>query len=697
MENVFSDSKWIWLKNSRVNQYVDFVRDFAAENIEDLTLRISADSNYAVFINGAYVYGGQYPDYPHYKIYDELAIGKYCKHGRNRLAVLCSYTGEDTSTYCLAEAGLLYEIVGGGRVLAGSDEKTLCREDRCYESGRIEKISPQLGFTYHYDSTFEDGWMNAGENDFTASTVLDKRCTMFPRPVKLLEQRDNRDRTLIAQGEFYVPQKYDTPAETVANCFLRHVDITAAGNAFAPVNRLPQAAGYRLSSAQTGVYVLVDMGRETAGFLSLDFEVPCDATVVAAFGEHLQDLRVRSFIEGRNFAVTYRAKQGRNVWTGLMRRLGCRYVQLYVYAPSLVLFDCKIIGTEYPVKELPVTVRDGLRHKIYENGVHTLRCCMHEHYEDCPWREQALYAMDSRNQMLFGYTVFDNAKYAQANLRLMSKGLRKDGLLELCFPARVAITIPSFNLYFVLAVIENYQFTKDVAFAAEMLPAVQKIVQTFAERRDETGLIPEFSEEPYWNFYEWKPGLDGGLIFRDFRLPVQYSSCLNLLYLLVLQRLPAFCAAVGVTPIGDIAEQELGLRAAIERDFYDEERRLFASVRKNGVLQCYAQLPVALAVVAGCKLQERETLLRALKEDASLVTVSLANKLWMYEALLTEKGNLDCVLRDIDLTFSAMAQKDTTLYETECGANDFALAGSLCHGWAAVACYIYNTAAKGLV
>ena len=61
------------------------------------------------------------------------------------------------------------------------------------------------------------------------------------------------------------------------------------------------------------------------------------------------------------------------------------------------------------------------------------------------------------------------------------------------------------------------------------------------------------------------------------------------------------------------------------------------------------------------------------------------------------RTNLDCVLRDIDLTFSAMAQKDTTLYETECGANDFALAGSLCHGWAAVACYIYNTAAKGLV
>ncbi len=40
--------------------------------------------------------------------------------------------------------------------------------------------------------------------------------------------------------------------------------------------------------------------------------------------------------------------------------------------------------------------------KIYDVSIYTLKCCMHEHYEDCPWREQALYTMDSRNQMLCG-------------------------------------------------------------------------------------------------------------------------------------------------------------------------------------------------------------------------------------------------------------------------------------------------------
>lgn len=108
---------------------------------------------------------------------------------------------------------------------------------------------------------------------------------------------------------------------------------------------------------------------------------------------------------------------------------------------------------------------------------------MHEHYEDCPWREQALYAMDSRNQMLFGSYVFKNNEgYVKANLRLMANGLRADGLLELCFPARVGITIPSFSCYFVLALAEYFERTKDSAFLKEINSVAKKILDTFAGR-----------------------------------------------------------------------------------------------------------------------------------------------------------------------------------------------------------------------
>lgn len=95
---------------------------------------------------------------------------------------------------------------------------------------------------------------------------------------------------------------------------------------------------------------------------------------------------------------------------------------------------------------------------------------MHEHYEDCPWREQALYAMDSRNQMLCGYYVFQNKEFAASSLRLLALGQREDGLLELCAPARVGVTIPCFSLSFVTALCEHVEAGGDLAFGRELLP-----------------------------------------------------------------------------------------------------------------------------------------------------------------------------------------------------------------------------------
>ena len=51
---------------------------------------------------------------------------------------------------------------------------------------------------------------------------------------------------------------------------------------------------------------------------------------------------------------------------------------------------------------------DRLLEASHRIGIRTLELCMHEHYEDCPWREQGLYAYDSRNQILYGYYVWGN-------------------------------------------------------------------------------------------------------------------------------------------------------------------------------------------------------------------------------------------------------------------------------------------------
>ena len=72
-------SKWIWVNcEQSADTYGEFYSEFDFERGE-VGIRISVDSNYVLYINGEFVNSGQYPDFPHYKIYDELDITKYCK------------------------------------------------------------------------------------------------------------------------------------------------------------------------------------------------------------------------------------------------------------------------------------------------------------------------------------------------------------------------------------------------------------------------------------------------------------------------------------------------------------------------------------------------------------------------------------------------------------------------------------------
>ena len=687
MDKIFSKAKWIWLAESCINQYADFVDTFIAEQGRPVRLYISADSNYAVYINGKLLYAGQYPDYPDYKVYDVFDIVSYCKSGENRIAILCMYVGEDNSTYYAAEAGLCYEIVSENKVLAYSGEHTRSRLDPCYRSGAMEKISPQLGYSYRYDSRREDGWTEKHADGFGRSVCIEKNCRWVVRPIERLRYVWEAPHILRSCGGYSLPENKGTAAEKVKNSYLRHA---------APCNevKLPSENGFTLCSDATGCYILVDMLEECAGFAYLDFELPQDAEVYIAFGEHLHDLRVRAEIGGRNFAATYIAHRGRNRWLGCMRRLGLRYLQIHFSAPQVKIYDCRIVKTEYPVEALPAKAKDRWHRQIYECGVRTLRNCMHEHYEDCPWREQALYACDSRNQMLFGYETFSggNLQYAQANLRLISKGLRSDGLLQLCFPSRMYITIPAFSLYYILAVIENYEFAKDRQFTEDMLQTVEKITACFSGRIDDTGLLPRFTEPPYWNFYEWRDGLDGEPIMRDHEIPKRYDACLNLMYVIVIERLERLYRQLNRKLPQEYIVQVEKMKRSIRNYFYDSQRHAFV-VSHDGKRadKMYAQLTQALALLAGvCEGIEKE--ITESLFDESLIPVTLSCKPWVYEALLREgQGYLKWIVRDIENVYGKMVLNgDTTFYETEKGADDFGLAGSLCHAWSAVACYIFN-------
>lgn len=691
-------AKWIWLaQGESFNQYVDFRCPFTAEKGKKTQLFISADTGYGVYVNGQLIPAGQYADYPEKKVADVLDITAAVHEGGNLLAVVAYRQGEDGAIHCTGSAGLVFALYQEDALLAVSSKETLCRLSRTYRSGEIERMTPQLSFSFYADLAANDGWMEknyrCGE-DWQHAMETGNRPSLFGRPVAMSVWEPEAPAVLKAQGVFWDTMPQAPMGEQMYRAALssRHPQDFGLPPA---VSAMPHVAGIELSAPEgDGLYLVVDVQRETAGMLSLDLETDAPCEIRIGFGEHLEDLRVRCEVGGRQFAAGLHSRAGRQRFVYPFKRFGCRYLQVLVFAHRVKVHYAGLIPVTYPVKYCPVFhCADALHNQIFQVSRRTLELCMHEHYEDCPWREQALYAMDSRNQMLCGYYVFEGTTFAQASLRLLAMGQREDGLLDLLAPARDSITIPAFSLSFVIAVWENLLYGGQPEFAWDMLPTVQKILAVFDKQQEENGLLSRLTAPRYWNFYEWSAGLDGDYIRREHALTTRYEAPLMAFYALALQAAEKLCCLVGEEAAAQQYHRQQERTCQALQLFWNEQEGAFAAFLQEGEKSHYDELTQSLILTAGaCTPEQEEQLLRRLAQpDNGLAAVTLSCRLFLYQAMMRRPEVYGTwVAQDIARVWGKMLFAGaTSFWETEKGAEDFGQAGSLCHGWSAVPIWFY--------
>lgn len=626
-------SKWIWIDDNKTEDvYGEFFSTFECKD-KSAKIRISADSNYTLFLNGIFVDSGQYPDFPYFKIYDEIDLSPYCIAGENKLAIIVWYYGDANFSYYPGNAALKFEVYDESQLLAYSDTKTQSRRSMAYKSGLKKQITAQLGFSFLYNSAIEDNWKNGELHGFSNSLVINQELPLCKRPVKKLEIKPRQASTLIKSSENYY---------------------------------------------------LFDLGAEQVGYLTMKLISKQQQTLTICFGEHIVDGKIRRIIESRDFSVEVVARVGVTEYTNYFRRLGLRYLEVYTQYPVEIEY-VSVLPCRYPVDRVEKHFTDPLVQKIYNTSVRTLELCMHDHYEDCPWREQALYTMDSRNQMLYGYYAFKEFNFPRANLHLISKDNRSDGLLSICIPTSVDLTIPSFSLHYFTQIYEYSVYSKDLTLAREVLPKLKSIISVFIERIKE-GLAVSFSDKEHWNFYEWTDGLSGKLGEDD---SPGVEAALNCLLSIALQTFDKICELIGeesgYTPI---AEE---LNKNIHKVFFDKKYGLVANKPQSGE---FSELVNALAVLCGAVCEdEAKSICEVLTSDNEITKMSLSMMGFKYDALIKidKEKYRDFILDDIKNTYKTMLDAGaTSFWETEKGESDFNNAGSLCHGWSALPVYYFN-------
>ncbi|MBE6903020.1 MAG: hypothetical protein E7480_00225 [Ruminococcaceae bacterium] len=648
---VFEKSVPVWSQKKCVNQYVCFRQSFCLEEITELSLNIRAHSNYIIYINKIPVSFGQYQDYSFYKVYDSCKIPVDILKKENTVDILAYYQGESTSTYRVAEPSLIFEILQGKEPVCVSSENTLYSDNTGYKSGEIEKITLQLAFTFEFDCKID--FLENEDKLYKKPIVLQDNKKYFKRPVKKLEITEKVPTECVFKGSFADTQG-ESPAMKMHRAFLSTVENIGDGSCY-----------------------IFDIKRETAGYLNLEIELDKNCDIIAGYGEHLEDLRVRSFVGNRNFAFLLHGKKGVNKFVYPFTRVAGRYIQLHIYSHNSKVNYCGVNKAEYPLKSIvSFKSEDKLQEEIYNISIDTLRLCMHEHYEDCPWREQALYAMDARNQMLCGYYAFGEYTFAKESLRLLALSQRDDGLMELCAPAEVPITIPVFSLMWITALYEYYIYSGDTAFVKKMLPVAKKV---FANFKKENGLFLNPVGKQYWNFYEWNEGLDGEKF--SYRL----DSGLNLFYLFSLKNFVELLKLLGEDN-SFYEKEKKNLARAINSTFYKKEKGGYIfSLEKE-------ETPELIQVLALCCdiVSNKKSLAQKVMKDSFMPKCTLSHTIFKYDALLYNQENKRYVFEQINKIWGDMIKKGaTSFWETQKGAADFDNAGSLCHGWSAIPVYIY--------
>jgi hypothetical protein len=243
------------------------------------------------------------------------------------------------------------------------------------------------------------------------------------------------------------------------------------------------------------------------------------------------------------------------------------------------------------------------------------------------------------------------------------------------------LTIPSFSLYYFMAVREYLDFTKDVSLLEEIYPKLISIIETFLNNQN-GGLILRFGGTNHWNFYDWSEHLSGRLGKDDEAIP---DLMINCLFLIALENLCKISEALGKD--FPYAEAAKSIRTETAKTFYDREARAF-SLTKDG--REFTALGNAMAILAGVT-EDADSLCERLAEG-DFCECSLSMKCFPYDALLlTDETRWRAhVVSEIQRNYQHMLDAGaTSVWETIEGASAFGNAGSLCHGWSAIPiCYL---------
>ncbi len=659
---------WITDKNANSGDgFYRFRRSFNANKGDTLTVKVSADTRYKLFING-----------------NEALIGP-CKGNR----FVTYYETKDLSEY----------IVDGENTIEAAVIHLDYRMAAIY---RTEKTAFMLdGEVVHADGSIEnistdESWLAAKDNsfiftappywcltDFTEKIEYSSAELDFAPAEKVCEAQFDRDYDYGEMAKWRLSPREIPSLTNTERKFVRVMKSSLPADSI--------LSGDGISFPPNSVnFVEIDAGVHYTGTPHIEISGGKGATVKLTYAE--------SYIFKDGWEITKKNRDNTDgIIYGMTDELICDGAP-HVYEPfwfrtfrfirieaetsdePITLNNLKFYENKYPLAvSADFDSSDPDAKVLWETSIRTVNNCMHETFEDCPYYEQTQYAMDTRLEALFTFCLGADRRLAKKCLTEFMQSQYPDGMTQARYPSINEQVIPGFSLHVIYLAADYLKYTPtDRKFIRGLLPKIDGILNWFDNRINQNGVV---GDTEYWRFLDWVKEWKDGCPDKSA------LSCYTFMYSLALGCAADLYREFGLTDMAaDYEKRRREINKSAYEAFYDKEKLLFADTEKGG----YSWHPQIWAVLSDTVTGSEATeLMERMFADNSLPHCSYSMMFFVFRAL--EKAGLYEKAYGLLDGWRNMLGRGLTTW-----AEDDIQERSDCHGWGSLPIYEFTSVILGV-
>lgn len=691
-------AKWIAPRGDTPENYYFLARKSfdLADPPERAVLRITADSRYAVYVNGRFAADGPARGTHKRYFFDSYDIAALLRAGVNWIAVEVHCPVRSTYNAAPHAPGLLAEIEG----MTATDASWRVMRDPSHRSDSL-LYTMQIGFSEWKDMRAEpagwrtggdggEGWQEATElgtpDDFGGRVAV-------ARPIAELTS----DSLLPADVSDYgtVPPREDASADPDYATLMRSErHLAPECVTFGGVRAVLNDSGATVltpSYWKRGAYLILDFGREVLGNLIFDVEAPAGTILDVGHDEMIEEERLITLRARYRFADRFVLREGRQVVEQRLHRRGMRYVQLTFrnFDKPVTIHGVRMVNRIYSQETAATFSCDGsyLR-KLWKACANTIRLCSSDTFMDCIWREQAFWLNDQCVENLCYLAATGDRAFPAHNLRVGADAALPNGWIPAVYPSARKTLFPNLPSLWTFSLHDYVMYTGDLDLLTELLPTLEKGLSLYDTWRDDDGLVPD--QPGVWNFIEWgyaEAGVELG----------GKTAALNMLIAGAYERAATLERTAGNNARAEeYLEKSRNAVKALNAQLWDEARRAYEDCTEPVTGPSSSQHPLAVGLYFDVLEEPQRSAAIANLLHPDLIRCELYFQHYVVQALAMH-GRASDAMGVVRTRWREMMDAGSdTIWETSRGRRSFGRCGSLCHGFACAPLYFMQSVLLGV-